>query len=1706
MIIKGISVAFMYVSSKLVLFVTIIFHCLIFGGTLDAKTLFMSMAMLNNVQFTMTQLLPRVVSLGVESLVSLKRITDFLLTKEFLPSDRLFVEWAHNEVVRFDSIVSIDTQPDINKLMPLNSADMVKRTAFIEFQNVCARWPSAETKTLDGLFFRCDSPGLIMICGQVASGKSSLFMSLLNELPISDGKAKIRGSYGFCSQSAWIFGGTIKDNIIFGSVYNENRYRRILDICALERDLELFEFGDSTYINENSLSGGQKARINLARCLYRDNDIYLLDDPFSAIDNRVSVHIFEKAIKEFLSGKLVILATNQIKLLKRSDKILLLDQGKQLAYCSYNEISKKFSSTKTSKQKCFADDQLKRLSFLTKEFSKDSSEQQQLYQQQQKRQQQQQRIMIDEVVDIDNKDIELVNGKKDNDFRINDNIYGSETYISIELQRDENCHSQSENGTSEINSLKTNDSVANFENNSLAVNCKQNNNDLKKSAVADKILSEHLQDNEIDHLQNNEKHNKFEQLEQRVSSIVRERLELSEEHGEQELDEKQKKDDEISAFPTYLKATSGSSNEIHAPYGFMNLAKNEDKTLITISREAIGHQPPLSNANGTKTDTSQDQTATTTTSIENSSPQITTKQGGTIKRTNSCSQAEEEGEKEEEEEEEEGRERRNRDKKLKELGELVVTVNKVDNTNSNTAVMANEAPLISKGTLTSHEAKSHYRTSVKQVKEEGKSRFITTSATTLPSVLATNTTTNTAKTTATATDTTITTATTATALAKLQTQNRNTKLIIEKYNNQKADEQSKENLRLSNGPVDEDLSANKLPGLRVWYKYYTQTSVIRLLIIILTFLTTQALFSTIDIYLTVWSLSEQNKALVNEITGFNYEQLSTFKHQVNINQHGIRDTKNNIGDLNMSTMITPANVIEYDKIVNGDLRLLMSFPLLENNQTSDRSTKMAKKIQKVSISPLSSRSSQIPFVIPMNNFFVPLVTLFYTTSIEPTQVTRTSAGAIDGTLTDGAINTPIGVTFPKAASTNKYPTSLFNLNQFQQKLRQQQQHLVTKTNSLNQNSGSSNAGNVAILVVTASGGSSSNADNADSRKVVMVDRNISEESEAALNVKSIYRPLYMSVNNFTSGQHALTYTILLIVLFSCSTIANVLSLTSSNKSAIALYKKLTDNALFAKISFFDVNPVGRFLNRATRDIGIIDEAIPYNANQAYDAILQTIATFIVVAAVDINLVLPSLIILFIFLIYHSIHVKPTKDIQRLEGISRSPIITHISTTLAGLHTIRATKSENRFEQMFMRHQDAHTSVFLLYLGCNRSMAVILDSLNATYTGMIAFWAVISGLAGPSSGLILTSAMLLSGLTQHGIMKLTETESLMTSVERVIEYCSLPQEENYDSKGGSQRWRRRKGRREWLGKVCLFRFPKDIKDEKQQKQQRNNEQQQQLQHFKRQPPQTQQNSIDFVGSKGERVWPNEGCIEYKHVDLYYNRLEKPVLKNISFKLNGGEKIGIIGRTGAGKSSVMTTLFRLYDFDGTILIDGVDIKKVDLLKLRTSIGVIPQQPVLFSNSVRQNLDPMNLYDDFSIWAALDKAHLRTTVSALPGKLNYNIGSCGGDCGGFSSGQKQLICLARVLLRQCSIIVMDEATANVDPTTDAIIQKTIRSEFKHCTVITIAHRLETVLDCDRIMVLEAGRIVDFDTPEQLIAKGNSYFTSMVQRSSANAADDAS
>lgn len=244
------------------------------------------------------------------------------------------------------------------------------------------------------------------------------------------------------------------------------------------------------------------------------------------------------------------------------------------------------------------------------------------------------------------------------------------------------------------------------------------------------------------------------------------------------------------------------------------------------------------------------------------------------------------------------------------------------------------------------------------------------------------------------------------------------------------------------------------------------------------------------------------------------------------------------------------------------------------------------------------------------------------------------------------------------------------------------------------------------------------------------------------------------------------------------------------------------------------------------------------------------------------------------------------------------------------------------------------------------------------------------------------------------------------------------------------------------------------------------------------------------------WPGKGHVQFKNMSLWYDQNSTPVLKNLTVDIQSGWKVGIVGRTGAGKSSLISALFRLAKIDGAIIIDGIDTKTISLDSLRTNISIIPQDPVLFSETIRYNLDPFRLYSDEAIWSALDEVKLRASIDGL----DHMVSEGGAN---FSVGQRQLICLSRAILRNNKILVLDEATANVDPQTDALIQHTIRDKFRKCTVLTVAHRLHTVMDSDRIMVMEAGSIREFDHPHTLLQNENGLLRDMVEATGADEQD---
>ena len=326
-------------------------------------------------------------------------------------------------------------------------------------------------------------------------------------------------------------------------------------------------------------------------------------------------------------------------------------------------------------------------------------------------------------------------------------------------------------------------------------------------------------------------------------------------------------------------------------------------------------------------------------------------------------------------------------------------------------------------------------------------------------------------------------------------------------------------------------------------------------------------------------------------------------------------------------------------------------------------------------------------------------------------------------------------------------------------------------------------------------------------------------------------------------------------------------------------------------------------------------------------------------------------------------IGTARRLKKVEGVARSPVFSHLSTSICGLTTIRAFKTEPSFEKEFDQIQDAHTAAWFFIICSNRWFGMVLDLLCTGYIIITTVLLTLSLESKTSSqaALAISQAILISGNFQWGIRQWAELEQQMTCVDRVNEYSNLPQEIIQDS------------------------------------------------------------------NKPIENWPSQGKIVYKDVYLQYKDDDPPVLKDINFETESGEKIGIVGRTGAGKSSIIATLFRLTQPNGLIMIDGIDTGTISLTELRKKISIIPQEPILFTGPVRRNLDPFNQHSDERLWQVLEKVQLKNDVMSLPGKLDDIISSGGVN---FSVGQKQLICLARAILKDNKILVLDEATANVDP----------------------------------------------------------------------------
>jgi ABC-type multidrug transport system fused ATPase/permease subunit len=1176
-ILTSINESLYFISAKLIILICLITLVLL-GYQLTAEAAFVTITMLDSLRLNMTFFFPFAVASIAEMVVSCERLQEFLLRgeqpkeskikiikrpeDEIDPEqngdqdggsnsvskgqiDQVFVafkrpltplktsaneEQAAAKSGEDDKLINLspdlqrqDRQRSRTDLEQIVSENKTDGTNFepkgVEAHEISAAWIADDlyerneetTLSLTAVNFVVRPGELMVIVGRVGSGKSSILMAIMGELPIVSGDLTLYGRISYASQEPWIFAGSVEENILFGAPHDENRLNEVIQVCALHRDIELLPNGKETLVGERgiSLSGGQKARVNLARALYADADVYLLDDPLSAVDASVAKHIFEQCIKGFLKSKTVILVTHQLQFAKGANKILVVDQGRQIALGSYRELSKQ---------------------------------------------------------------VDLVG--------FNKGIVRSE--------------SESEQTASQM-----------------------------------------------------------------------------------------------------LTSTS-----------------------------------PAKKASLTKT-------AIDTPSTKHSANQIVqTSVGSSVELTKKASSA-----------------------------AVIATTTK----KANTGVAGQQHPLLVDTSVIKHPTTERLPIDDDDIPAEAPIRQTT-----------------------------------------------------------------KEELS------DEVVGCDS-------YLFYLAcvTSVTLIIFVFLSNILAQALFNGSDFYLSFWTDTEERRAAFQARNGVALQPPAT------------PPVLAPIPNVNMS--VTVANGVGLKQSTNG---------------------------------------------------------------------------------------TTANVTAGFAAN----------------------------------------------------------------------------EANSTFVIQSF-------TDRFTVEENSYIYSGLIFALFIATLIRTTTFFSACMRASISMHDRLFRSVMSAPISFFDFNPIGILLNRISRDMGIVDDRLPQNAFDVFEIFTSSLGIVATVIVVDYINLIPTFALIITAVIARRVCLRTINRLKEMEGILRSQVFSHLSTTLAGLSTIRSFKKNDQFIERFNVAQDEHSVAWFTFFSAGQWLGLTLDLICMLFIlfVIIVLTATISvsALNGSQLGLAISSALVIVGPFQWGIRQLVELESHMTSVKRIKEYSDLPKEAAHESEPGKK------------------------------------------------PPSD---------------WPQTGRIVYDHVSLRYFEDEQPVLRDLTFEIRPREKVGIVGRTGAGKSSIIAALFRMTEPSGRIIIDGIDISSIGLKDLRRSISIIPQDPILFSGSVRRNLDPFFEYQDDHIWSALEAVRLKPVVMNLEGGLEGLVAEGGQN---FSVGQRQLFCLARAILRRNRILVLDEATANVDPETDLFIQRTIRELFKDCTVMTIAHRLNTIMDSDRVLVLDAGQVCEFDEPHVLLTKGGQLAT---------------
>ncbi|KAJ3359817.1 hypothetical protein HDU91_004794 [Kappamyces sp. JEL0680] len=547
---------------------------------------------------------------------------------------------------------------------------------------------------------------------------------------------------------------------------------------------------------------------------------------------------------------------------------------------------------------------------------------------------------------------------------------------------------------------------------------------------------------------------------------------------------------------------------------------------------------------------------------------------------------------------------------------------------------------------------------------------------------------------------------------------------------------------------------------------------------------------------------------------------------------------------------------------------------------------------------------------------------------------------------------------------------------------------------------------------------------------------------------STFAPLNATVNALDSSDKPsavyfmVVYAILGAVYIAIGFIKDFIVLLGGFRASRKLHQDLLHAILYSPLRFFEVTPVGRILNRFSKDIETIDNQTIHSLQFFLWCVFSSLSTLCFIGVLTPIFLISVPVVASVFVYYGQLYLNVTRELKRLESVTKSPIYSQFSETLAGVSSIRAYEAGARFLKSNEDRLNTNNKSYMYMWTANRWLSLRTDFLSYLIVFVSGLAIIFSGLEAGWAALLLNFSFDLTWQVKFVIRMHAQLEMNMNSVERVNEFSAIEQE------------------------------PPAIIDN-------------------HRPPQN---------------WPHQGAIQVRDLSMRYAQDLPDVLKKVNFQVLPHEKVAVVGRTGAGKSTLSLAFFRIIPFSsGSITIDGVNISSIGLHDLRSKITIIPQDPVLFAGTLRSNLDPLEQNDDASIWealkrvnfmesmqqspsdASLDTAVLTETRTSTSVSLDMSVTENGNN---FSQGQRQLLCLARSLLQRNRIIFLDEATASVDNETDAKIQTTLRREFADCTILCIAHRLRTVADYDKILVLDKGEVLEFGTPLDLMqAKGQFY-----------------